>query len=182
MQRRSSSSSSLGQTRRRKVSLTLRTDPDGYARGGGRSVGRLVWSRLGSLGSPGWDVHPVARMGSRYSIGKEAYATDGVRKSWVDKVVKEKQWVPGPGSHATERSFVSDQNEFDAKRCVEELRPDYSFGKAIWEPALKEADRKLQRNSFRHPKFDQWFTPGPGTHTQFTVFDGRQEPGKLPTS
>lgn len=32
---------------------------------------------------------------------------------------QEKQWVPGPGSHATERSFVSDQNEFDAKRCVE---------------------------------------------------------------
>ena len=28
--------------------------------------------------------------------------------------------MPGPGSHATERSFVSpDQNEFDAKRCVE---------------------------------------------------------------
>lgn len=63
-------------TRRRKVSLTLRTDPDGYARGGGRSVGRLVWSRLGSLGSPGWDVHPVARMGSRYSIGKEGQQED----------------------------------------------------------------------------------------------------------
>lgn len=23
--------------------------------------------------------------------------------------------------------------------CDQELRPDYSFGKAIWEPALKEA-------------------------------------------
>lgn len=83
------------------MSLTLRTDPEGFARG--------------------WDVHPVARTGSRYSIGKEAYA-DGVRKSWVDKVVKEKNWVPGPGAHATERSFVSlDQNEFDAKKCVEKI-------------------------------------------------------------
>ena len=34
---------------------------------------------------------------------------------------QEKNWVPGPGAHATERSFVSpDQNEFDAKKCVEE--------------------------------------------------------------
>ena len=29
--------------------------------------------------------------------------------------------MPGPGAHATERSFVNpDENEFDAKKCIEE--------------------------------------------------------------
>ncbi|CAK9062804.1 unnamed protein product [Durusdinium trenchii] len=156
--RRTSSSSSLGQTRR-KVSLTLRTDPEGFSRG--------------------WEVHPVARTGPRYSIGKAGLVSDGDRRTWVDKVVKDKVWVPGPGAHATERSFVNpDENEFDAKKCIEDLRPKYSFGKAIWEPALSHDEVKPQRNSFRHPKFDPWFNPGPGAHTQFTVFSRKKEAAK----
>ncbi|CAE7254775.1 dnaK [Symbiodinium sp. CCMP2456] len=138
----------------RKITLTPLTDPDAFARG--------------------WAKHPVARTGPRFTIGRAALSTNGSgdRKTWMDAAIKEKVWIPGPGAHATERSFYnSDNHEMDAKRCVEDARPDYSFSRATWEPALTQAEVKPKRNSFRYPKFDPWFTPGPGAHTQFTVFD-----------
>ncbi|OLQ02325.1 hypothetical protein AK812_SmicGene14840 [Symbiodinium microadriaticum] len=143
-----------GRTGARKITLTPLTDPDAFARG--------------------WAKHPVARTGPRFTIGRAALSTNGSgdRKTWMDAAIKEKVWIPGPGAHATERSFYnSDNHEMDAKRCVEDARPDYSFSRATWEPALTQAEVKPKRNSFRYPKFDPWFTPGPGAHTQFTVFD-----------
>ena len=66
--RRSSSSSSVGQARRR-VSLTLRTDPEGFSRG--------------------WELHPIARSGPRHSIGKSGLTRDGSsRATWIDTALK----------------------------------------------------------------------------------------------
>ena len=43
----------------------------------------------------------------------------------------------------------------------QDLRPDYSFGKAIWEPALKEAGAKLLSTGFQ---LDQGMKHVPRNH------------------
>ncbi|CAJ1341259.1 unnamed protein product, partial [Effrenium voratum] len=117
MNARSNSTSSLTQPRRKR--FVPLNDPNAFAKG--------------------WAVHPVARTGARHAIGREGLTGKGDRRTWVDAVMRSKIWVPGPGAHATERTFVGEGNEFDAKKCAEEARPDYSFGKAVWEPSLSQA-------------------------------------------
>merc|ERR1719343_1500815 len=83
------------------------------------------------------------------------------RDTWIQDVVAAKTWVPGPGTHKTEREFVLEsKDEIDPHNTVQERCPRWIFQREAREVGQEVKDVKVRRNSFLYPKPSSFFTPG----------------------
>merc|ERR1712098_231373 len=91
-------------------------------------------------------------------------------------MVREKTWVPGPGSYRTEREFKKKEkmgepdDEVDTNVTIQESAPFYSFPKELKETNIQLKDHKPRRNNGAYPMFEPRYNPGPGTYTAYTTF------------
>merc|ERR1719265_130187 len=93
------------------------------------------------------------------------------RHTWIQAMVKDKEWVPGPGRYKTEREFMlKDEDEVDTNHSIQESAPAYSFEKEKKETLVKMKDLKLRRNNGNYPKTEPYFVPGPGTYAAYSTF------------
>lgn len=146
----------------------------------------------------GWQGHPCWAAGSRFtSTGKKegfqtavdrAYNTHTgnfkerapyaenktparTRDTWIMKHMRQTHWTPGPGAYKSEREFlVTTTDEVDTNKTVQERAPDFSFGRETKETRHEVKNMKPQRNHGSYFVTTDYYTPGPGTFTQYTQF------------
>lgn len=95
------------------------------------------------------------------------------RDTWIMKHMRNTHWTPGPGTYKSEREFMCDsKDEVDTNLTVQERAPDFSIGRESKETGLPGVFSKQKpiRNHGRYPFETNWYTPGPGTYTQYTQF------------
>jgi len=131
----------------------------------------------------GWASHPLASSGPRWTMGKQGLQSDTTQRSakggthkdrdtWIQGLVREKTWVPGPGAYKTEREFKRKEldDEVDTNTTVQEAAPDWTFEKSVRETNVTMKDLKPRKNDGTYPTFEPRYVPGPGTYTAFTMF------------
>lgn len=135
----------------------------------------------------GWISHPLCSSGPRWTVGKEGLQSDSSlrsakggshkdRNTWIQALVREKTWVPGPGSYRTEREFqrrkqpkeATLDDEVDTNLTIQEAAPNYSFEKERKETNIPLKDLKPRRNNGSYPTLEPRYNPGPGSYTCYT--------------
>mmetsp|Transcript_101329 Transcript_101329/g.180095 ORF Transcript_101329/g.180095 Transcript_101329/m.180095 type:complete len:195 (+) Transcript_101329:56-640(+) len=131
----------------------------------------------------GWMAHPLTGAGPRWTVKRDGQQTERStlharggshrdRNTWIQTIVKDKEWVPAPGQYRTTREFMSGEpkDDVDTNLTVQEAAADYSFSREQYETSQEVKDVKPRRNNYNYPKLDTAFTPGPGSYMQYTTF------------
>lgn len=147
------------------------------------SVSRTAKGRLAVTEDPDhWHHHclasPVYPAGPRWTISKSGMQeqknarntqTFKSRQTWIQARIKEKQWVPGPGSYKSEREFLlSGKDEVDTNHTIQEAAPNFSFQKDVKAANLTMREVQQKKNFSSYPS--SFLSPGPGRYLAYTMF------------